>query len=131
MTIDILCQSKQGLTAGVRIGWWYLNDTSMKRFLKNAGFCRLYYFKRRGCYSIISRMNLLLSFADTAPRMFRMAFAVRPCFPITLPISELLTLSSMTDVVSLFTSVTSTSLGYSTSSLTILVTSSWISIFFS
>src|SRR5262245_34475176 len=64
---------------------------------------------------MIPRTTLRLVRDATAFRMVRIDFAVRPCLPITRPMSSLATLSSRTDVVSASVSFTSTASGWFTS----------------
>src|SRR5262245_480565 len=64
---------------------------------------------------MIPRTTLRLVRDATAFRMVRIDFAVRPCLPITRPMSSLATLSSSTVVVSASVSFTSTASGWFTS----------------
>src|SRR5262249_3262552 len=75
---------------------------------------------------MISRTTLRLVRDATAFRMVRIDFAVRPCLPMTRPMSSLATLSSRTDVVSACVSFTSTASGWFTSCLAKNKTSSFM-----
>src|SRR5258705_3499770 len=105
---------------------------------------RLYFHARAGCAprsqtsalgkhssvrtysSRISSVKRLCSFIPEAPSSVRMALAVRPCRPITLPKSSGCTRSSTTVACGPSTVSTFTSSGWSTSALAICSTSSFI-----
>src|SRR5258707_14012507 len=76
--------------------------------------------------SRISSVNRLCCFIPEAPSSVRMALAVRPCRPITLPKSSGCTRSSTTVACGPSTVATFTSSGWSTSALAICSTSSFM-----
>src|SRR5699024_322706 len=75
----------------------------------------------------ISTITFLSSFEAAALTTERIAFAILPCLPMTLPISAAATFSSITISSSFCVSVTTTSSGLSTSAFAITSTNSFIS----
>jgi len=65
-------------------------------------------------YSRISRVVLLLAFAETAVNMVLMATAVLPCLPMTFPMSDWTTFSASMDICFPSNSLTETKSGSST-----------------
>jgi hypothetical protein len=79
----------------------FLDAIAKSECCKQRFYGYLHTISRRGIncrYSMISRTVRFLTFEETAPRMVRMAWAVRPCLPITFPKSSLATVSSKTVV---------------------------------
>src|SRR5208337_2142397 len=87
-----------------------LNNHGDREFLQSPQMQRDPFF----AYSIISKTDRLCALAEAALKIIRMALAVLPCFPITLPKSSFATRNSITDVCSPMISVTSTLSGKST-----------------
>ena len=75
---------------------------------------------------MISTSTLLLSLDDAALTTERIAFAIRPCLPITFPISEGATWSSTVMFLPSSFCVTTTSSGFSTRAFAITSTNSFI-----
>ena len=103
----------------------YISDVSPVVHLRciACGTSEMYRFHLRYilplCYCMISTITFLSSLDAAAFTTARIAFAMRPCFPITLPISDCATLSSSRVPFSFSDSVTTTSSGKSTSDFAI------------